>query len=230
MPTARSITVGFTGKRDKDCWVVRSQSTFHMCSKGTLGCPRPNIFAKDASEPQTCYTHRIASLHLIERTCHHVSRFGSGPIVSTAGRCPNRHANRSNIAQRYLERCGMRVEDLFYHVLAVLHDPTYREENAGALRMEWPRIPLPGWPKQHASNIASTLSRSAARGRELALLLDADTPVPGVTQGALRPELSEIAVPTVTDGRNMTSGRLRGDHRLGSLRSPWCRDAGPGAY
>ena len=32
--------------------------------------------------------------------------------------------------------------------LAVLHDPDYREANAGALRMEWPRIPLPGWPDE----------------------------------------------------------------------------------
>ena len=31
-------------------------------------------------------------------------------------------------------------------VLALLHDPVYREANAEALRMEWPRIPLPGWP------------------------------------------------------------------------------------
>ena len=38
------------------------------------------------------------------------------------------------------------AEDLFHYVLAVLHDPAYREANAGALRMEWPRIPLPGWP------------------------------------------------------------------------------------
>ena len=52
----------------------------------------------------------------------------------------------SPAAQRYLDSLGAGVEDLFHHVLAVLHDPAYREANAGALRMEWPRIPLPGWP------------------------------------------------------------------------------------
>ena len=31
-------------------------------------------------------------------------------------------------------------------VLALLHDPVYREANAEALRMERPRIPLPDWP------------------------------------------------------------------------------------
>ena len=47
-------------------------------------------------------------------------------------------------------------------------------------------------------------SQSAARGRELAALLDPDTPVPGVTEPPLRPEIAAIAVPATTDGRNMT--------------------------
>ena len=59
---------------------------------------------------------------------------------------PQRRPNLSDAAQRYLNRLGLRVDDLFHHALAVLHDPAYREANAGALRMEWPRIPLPGWP------------------------------------------------------------------------------------
>ena len=160
---------------------------------------------KDASEPQTCYTHRIASLHLIERTSIMFPLWLLPNRVGTEAGTTHRHANLSNVAQRYIEQAGIRVEDLFYHVLAVLHDPSYRQENAGALRSEWPRIPLPGWPGSTAQSIAHTLSRSAARGRELAALLDVDTPVPGVTQGALRPDLSAIAVPTVTHGRNMTS-------------------------
>ena len=95
------------------------------------------------------------------------------------------------------------MEDLFHHVLAVLHDPAYREANAGALRMEWPRIPLPGWPDGNAADAAEALARSAARGRELAALLDTDTPVPGVTTGTLRPDIASIAVPATVDGRNM---------------------------
>jgi len=112
--------------------------------------------------------------------------------------------NLSVAAQRYLDRLDLGVEDLFHHVLAVLHDPAYREANAGALRMEWPRIPLPGWPDGNASEAAETLARSAAWGRELAALLDPDTPVPGVTTGTLRPDIATIAVPATVDGRNMT--------------------------
>ena len=214
-----------------------------------------------------------------------------------------RQPNLSEAARKYLERLGMNVEDLFHHVLATLHDPAYREANAGALRMEWPRIPLPGWsapgtaggaagfgspalpstsagkmpalpggapayaghdeptveralpgnagvppatgdaqrpfhriPESGSGNRASgdadappadesnanaieprtgpsgqvggmeaaeALAQSAARGRQLAALLDPDTPVPGVTTCALRPELAAIAVPTTADGRNM---------------------------
>ena len=112
--------------------------------------------------------------------------------------------NLSGTARRYLERLGTSVEDLFHHVLATLHDPAYRAANAGALRMEWPRLPLPGWPDGGADGAAEALAASAARGRAPAQLLDSDTPVPGVTTGALRPEVAVIAVPTTTDERNMT--------------------------
>ena len=115
-----------------------------------------------------------------------------------------RRPNLSPAAQRYLDRLGLSVEDLFHHALAVLHELTYREANAGALRMEWPRIPLPGWPDGDAPGAAEALASSAARGRELAALLDSDTPVPGVTTGALRPEMAAIAVPSTADGANMT--------------------------
>ena len=122
-----------------------------------------------------------------------------GLVASATQRRPN----LSGAAQHYLERLGVDVEDLFHHVLATLHDPAYRHANAGALRMEWPRIPLPGWPDGDAAGAADALAESAARGRKLAQLLDSDTPVPGVTEGALRPEAAAISVPATTDGRNM---------------------------
>ena len=117
-----------------------------------------------------------------------------------------RRPNLSAAAQAYLDRLGLGVEDLFHHALATLHDPAYRAANAGALRMEWPRIPLPGWPGGNAPDAADELRASAQRGRELAALLDAETPVAGVTAGTLRPELAAIAVPSTADGRNMSGG------------------------
>ena len=113
-------------------------------------------------------------------------------------------ANLSATALRYLDCFGLGVEDLFHHVLAVLHEPAFREANAGALRMEWPRIPLPGWPEGGTDGVAAALARSAALGRKLAALLDPDAPVPGVTQGPLRPEIAAIAAPATIYGRNMS--------------------------
>ena len=111
--------------------------------------------------------------------------------------------NVSPAAQHYLNQLGISVEDLFHHVIATLHDPGYRTDNAGTLRMEWPRILLPDWPNGVADGAADAFSASAARGRQLAALLDPDTPVAGVTTSLLRPELAAIAVPTTTDDGNM---------------------------
>ena len=113
--------------------------------------------------------------------------------------------NLSPVAQSYLESLGAGAEDLFHHVLAVLHDPSYRKTNADALRAEGPRIPLPGWPDGSGNGTTDELAASAARGRELAALLDSDTPVPGVTEGALCPEIASVAVPSTVDGGNMAS-------------------------
>ena len=146
----------------------------------------------------------IGCLDLMDRgaTCIPVYRREDG--LGIDGNGAQRRPNLSSAAQRYLDRLGLGVEDLFHHVLATLHDPAYREANAGALRMEWPRIPLPGWPNGEADGAAETLAASAAQGRELARLLDPETPVPGVTQGTLRPEIAAVAVPATIDGRNMT--------------------------
>ena len=175
---------------------------------------RPHVFAgnfclvaqqkprREWSPPQVISP--IGCLDLMDRgaTCFPAWLHDEGLALDGGGE--QRRPNLSGAAQGYLDRLGLGVEDLFHHALAVLHDPAYREANAGALRMEWPRIPLPGWPNGDAPGAADELTASAARGRELAALLDPETPVPGVTAGTLRPELAAIAVPSTADGRNMT--------------------------
>ena len=159
---------------------------------------------KDATQPQACITQQMACLHLIERGANMFPAYLRDDALGIGGNEIQRRPNLSSAAQRYLHRLGADVEDLFHHVLATLHDPAYREANAGALRMEWPRIPLPGWPDGDADDAAETLAASAARGRELARLLNPEASVPGVTQGTLRPEIAALAVPATTDSRNMT--------------------------
>jgi hypothetical protein len=102
-----------------------------------------------------------------------------------AGDAPK--ANLTDAAKEYLasQRLGNKPEALFYHTLAVLHSRGYRTENAGALRQDWPRVPL---PKSREALLAS-----AELGQQVAALLDTETTVPGVTQGKPRSELGLLA-------------------------------------
>ena len=156
----------------------------------------------------------LGCLDLMDRgaTCFPAYLHHKGLGLGSSG---SQHSpNLSEKAHRYLECLELGVEDLFHHVLAVMHDPAYGKDNAGALRMEWPRIPLPGWPDGGSPDAAAEIAASAARGRELAALLDSDTPVPGVTTGSLRPETAAVAVPSTIDGGNM-------DHHDFDLTAGW---------
>lgn len=78
-----------------------------------------------------------------------------------------------------------------------MHSETFRDANVGALRQEWPRIPCPV--------IVGALRASAALGREVAALLDSETPVIGVSKGTTRPELKLIASPVRLDSGPLTT-------------------------
>ena len=185
---------------------------------GLLDRPRPDykphVFAgnvalvsqqkprREWSPPQVILD--IGCLDLMDRSATCIPAWLRDEGLALDGDGEQRRPNLSAAAQRYIGRLGLGMEELFHHALAVLHDPAYGESNAGALRMEWPRIPLPGWPDGDASGAADELRASAARGRELAALLDPEMPVEGVTAGDVRPELAAIAVPSTTDGRNMS--------------------------
>ena len=93
--------------------------------------------------------------------------------------------NLADAAAAYSAGLRVKPDTLFYHTLAVLHSPEYRAENSGALRQDWPRVPL---PKSREALLAS-----AELGRQVAALLDTETPVDGVTKGKPRPELKAIA-------------------------------------
>src|SRR5208282_6328830 len=82
-----------------------------------------------------------------------------------------------------------------YHAIAVLHDPAYRTENSGALRQDWPRIPLP--------DSKEALLASAALGKRVAAVLDTETDV-----GAVRePPLQRIATFTLPPGTTLDEAK-----------------------
>ena len=166
----------------------------------------------DLSPPH--FTPLFGDLNQMNSGVYCVPGWLSEPLA--VGTDMRRRPNLSESARHYLRRLGLDVEDLFHHVLAVMHAPAYHIVNADALRAEGPRIPLPHWPELSAQTgaaesvvaamaeeAADTLAASVARGRELAALLDPETPVPGVTAGELRPEVAAIAVPATTHGHNM---------------------------
>ena len=86
---------------------------------------------------------------------------------------------------------GLTETDIFYHCVATIHSPAYRTGNDSALRMDWPRVPVP-------SN-TDVMQSSAALGAKVAALLDADRDLPGVSSGSLLEGLSAIALPKGKD-------------------------------
>jgi hypothetical protein len=110
-------------------------------------------------------------------------------------------ANLSPSARTYLASLGLpnpdndqkNAELIWYHALAIGYSPLYLTKNADGIRQDWPRIPL---PKEK-----ETLRASAALGRQVAALLDTETPVPGVTIGKIREDLKTIAVFKRLDGK-----------------------------
>jgi type I restriction-modification system DNA methylase subunit len=103
-------------------------------------------------------------------------------------------ANLSDTARAYLSELGITDPDqniesavlIWMHALAIGYSPAYLVENADGIRQDFPRIPLP--------NNRDLLIASATLGRQIAALLDPETPVAGVTSGKLRPELKTVAV------------------------------------
>ena len=108
--------------------------------------------------------------------------------------------NLSPLASSYLRTVGLESSgessaSLWLHILAVGYSPAYLEENADGIRQDWPRIPLPS-SLEH-------FTASAALGQRVADLLDTETPVTGVTAGALRPELRSVAGLKRMDGKQL---------------------------
>ncbi|WP_118857945.1 type ISP restriction/modification enzyme [Sphingomonas mesophila] len=126
-----------------------------------------------------------ACLDLIDRGS---TNFPARTIDASTGEL---RPNLSASVVAWLNQKGVQPSELFEHVVATLHAPSYRTGNAGALRMDWPRIPVPG--------DVAVLKTSAALGRDVAALLDAERDVAGVSSGALRPGLATVAVPRGKD-------------------------------
>lgn len=117
-------------------------------------------------------------------------------------------ANLSPTARAYLAALALPDPDanlataelIWMHALAIGYSPAYLADNADGIRENWPRIPLPA--------TRGALLASAALGRDVAALLDTETPAPGVTSGAIRAELKTIAVVSRVGGGALTAAEF----------------------
>jgi Type ISP C-terminal specificity domain len=142
---------------------------------------------EDFYQPQ--FTRLLADHHIVE------SNVGMFPLLlhSESRNAPlyqkdanSSHPNLSSDAIKFLGELRCEPEDLFYHTLATLNSPKYRGDNRGALRQDWPRIPLPASNKLFAS--------STELGGKIAAYFNTETAVKGITSGDMRAEILHIGV------------------------------------
>ena len=122
----------------------------------------------------------------------------------------SRRANLSRAARSYLADLGLKSPDgepdeaslLWLHAAAIGYSTEYIAENVGALRQDWPRIPLP--------TSREGLLDSADLGRDIAALLDIESPVDHVTTGRIRYELLRVgSISKADEGQvNLATGDL----------------------
>ena len=170
-----------------------------------LGRKSPDLFRNLFKGNVFLEARRRESITIWSRgTCSSLlcDNFGNGfsnffPLYLRANPATEVFPNASAPALAFLRGLSADYEDLFYHVVAVMHAPNYASENAGALRLDWPRLPLPA--------TRDALLSSAALGRQVAALLDTETPVDGVTAGKPRPELKPVGVVTRVGGGSLNT-------------------------
>jgi SAM-dependent methyltransferase len=139
----------------------------------------------------------LADHHIVE------SNVGMFPLYLEEHVGNDDHVFRPNLTQSmrdFLESRHLPIESIFRHVTTILHAPLYRSENAGALRMGWPRIPLPAGAKQ--------VSASADLGAKLAALLDPDAEIDSITRGKLGPGICVLGLPHQKSGKPLQDSDL----------------------
>jgi hypothetical protein len=139
-------------------------------------------------------TSRLADLNVIEANVQMfplllVRGARAGGVSGVSDTVPN----LSSAAVAGVSELAVPKDAPFFHALATLHAPLYGNENADALRQDWPRIPLPATRER--------LEASAALGRQVAGLLDPESDVPGISSGDVRSELRTIGAITSASGK-----------------------------
>ncbi|MDW9451719.1 N-6 DNA methylase [Sinorhizobium meliloti] len=152
---------------------------------GNVWITAAQALRKGADEPQYAILTAIGSYHLIERASLFFPAY-----LNTSEYASDKTELKPNMSARLepLLIDGLAAIDLFHHAAALLNAPAYRADNSEALRMDWPRIPIPKAPEH--------IRASAALGSTVGILLNPESPAPGVSTGAVRPGLRAMCLPS----------------------------------
>ena len=170
-------------------------------SRGLLAC-RPKGERSREGAP-FLVTGDIADHHFIRpaSVCFPMMTSSAGDnLLEMAGKieAPNLTVD----ARSYLHDLACHVASgtnpVWFHALAIGYSGDYLTQNVGAVRHDWPRIPLPA--------TCDALLDSAVLGQKVAALLDTGSPVDTVTTGAIRHELRPIGRPWKADGGQIDPG------------------------
>lgn len=136
-------------------------------------------------------------LRVVDAPNHQASLLHAGADTPDASVRPNVSAR----TRTWLGDIGVdpdeKGEAVWHHALAIGYASRYLDDNADAIRADWPRVPLPKDPE--------LLANSERLGRRLGRLLDVTKSVEGVTDGTSAEPFSTLAVPVRTDGKTMNT-------------------------
>ncbi len=149
-------------------------------------------------QPKESYDRGICSTVLADNLGNGFSTYfplylsnsdGGAPLLSSEGWS----VNLTKQGTAFIQRHTARASELFDHALSTMHAPEYRRVNAGALRQDWPRIPLPA--------DREVLLRSAALGAELRQLLDPELTVMTTPISGYPEKFKHLGTLTSADGK-----------------------------
>ena len=182
-------------------WLYREPDTKLLDEKRTEYWPHitsGNLFlsAGERNRKEDFYQPQVTSYlcdhHLVE------SNVGMFPLFLVDG--GDHVLNLARPLFDFVTSLKASPDRIFHHVVSVLQAPKYRVENAGALRLDWARVPIP----RHAD----LLTRSACLGEALAALLNPEKQVVGISKGNPRPGVTLLGLPMKEGGVSLDTSDL----------------------
>ena len=198
-----SMCDGCTGSPKRSCLTRSDRNIWPHAFAGNRLLDSPREAAKGVIPP------------IVARSCEALPiNFANGLSPSSLAdyMMPVQRLNLPPSREAFLASLSCRPRRFFSHRRCnrYTRQPTVLR-TLGRLRMDWPRIPLPG--------DANLLRASSALGATLATLLDPETPAPGVSAGTLRAGLKTLGLPTKRGGKGLDADDLKLAARWGSIQN-----------